>query len=178
MRVVPLGGRDRKAPPRLVFAVLCRLMPSIRRRVGRCVAAVRQDVAGGLVERWYEQWQPEMRDRGSRLRSADLGGLGDQALADHFRAAVELHEQGNEIHFLLQGALYLILGEFAFCCRDLLGWEVLRLLAAGRSNQRIAHDLVVALNTVKKHVTRVLGKLGAANRTEAVARARDLGLIP
>jgi LuxR family transcriptional regulator, maltose regulon positive regulatory protein len=57
-------------------------------------------------------------------------------------------------------------------------FEVLRLLAAGRSNQRIAHDLVVALDTVKKHVTHVLGKLGAANRTEAVARARDLGLIP
>jgi ATP/maltotriose-dependent transcriptional regulator MalT len=56
--------------------------------------------------------------------------------------------------------------------------EVLRLLAAGCSNQRIAHDLVVALDTVKKHVTHVLGKLGAANRTEAVARARELGLIP
>jgi LuxR family transcriptional regulator, maltose regulon positive regulatory protein len=56
--------------------------------------------------------------------------------------------------------------------------EVLRLLAAGKSNQRIAHDLVVALDTVKKHVTHLLGKLGAANRTEAVARARQLGLIP
>jgi LuxR family transcriptional regulator, maltose regulon positive regulatory protein len=56
--------------------------------------------------------------------------------------------------------------------------EVLRLLAAGRSNQRIAHDLVVALDTVKKHVTHVLGKLGVANRTEAAARARELGLIP
>ena len=44
---------------------------------------------------------------------------------------------------------------------------MLRLLAAGRSNQRIAHDLVVALDTVKKHVTHILGKLGAANRTEA-----------
>ncbi len=56
--------------------------------------------------------------------------------------------------------------------------EVLRLLAAGKSNQRIAHDLVVALDTVKKHVTHILGKLGAANRTEAAARARQLGLIP
>ena len=54
---------------------------------------------------------------------------------------------------------------------------MLRLLAAGRSNQRIAHDLFVALDTVKKHVTHVLGKLGAANRTEAVAQARQLGLI-
>jgi len=56
--------------------------------------------------------------------------------------------------------------------------EVLRLIAIGKSNQRIAHDLVVALDTVKKHVTHVLGKLGATNRTEAVARAQQLGLIP
>jgi LuxR family maltose regulon positive regulatory protein len=56
--------------------------------------------------------------------------------------------------------------------------EVLRLIAAGRSNQRIARELVVALDTVKKHVTHVLGKLGATNRTEAAARARQFGLIP
>jgi LuxR family transcriptional regulator, maltose regulon positive regulatory protein len=56
--------------------------------------------------------------------------------------------------------------------------EVLGLLAAGRSNQAIAGELVVTLDTVKKHVGHVLGKLGAASRTEAVARARELGLIP
>ena len=57
-------------------------------------------------------------------------------------------------------------------------FEVLRMLAAGRSNQAIAGELVVTLDTVKKHVGHVLGKLGAANRTEAVARARELSLIP
>ena len=56
--------------------------------------------------------------------------------------------------------------------------EVLEMLAAGRSNQAIASDLVVTLDTVKKHVGHVLAKLGAANRTEAVARARELSLIP
>jgi len=55
--------------------------------------------------------------------------------------------------------------------------EVLVLIAAGKSNPRIAEELVVTLDTVKKHVSHVLGKLGAANRTEAVARARQLGLI-
>ena len=55
--------------------------------------------------------------------------------------------------------------------------EVLTMLAAGRSNQAIAGELVVTLDTVKKHVGHILGKLGAANRTEAVARARQLGLI-
>jgi LuxR family maltose regulon positive regulatory protein len=56
--------------------------------------------------------------------------------------------------------------------------EVLAMLAAGTSNQAIAEELFVTLFTVKKHVSHVLGKLGAANRTEAVARARELGLIP
>ena len=56
--------------------------------------------------------------------------------------------------------------------------EVLAMLAAGRSNQAIAGELVVSLDTVKKHVGHVLAKLGAANRTEAVARARELSLIP
>ncbi len=55
--------------------------------------------------------------------------------------------------------------------------EVLGMLAAGRSNQAIASDLVVTVDTVKKHVSHVLDKLGAANRTEAVARARELELI-
>ena len=56
--------------------------------------------------------------------------------------------------------------------------EVLSMLAAGSSNTAIAGQLVVTLDTVKKHVTHLLGKLGAANRTQAVARARELGLIP
>ena len=56
--------------------------------------------------------------------------------------------------------------------------EILVLLAAGAPNPRIAEQLVISLDTVKKHVSHVLGKLGAANRTEAVARARELGLIP
>jgi LuxR family maltose regulon positive regulatory protein len=56
--------------------------------------------------------------------------------------------------------------------------EVLALLAVGTPNPGIAGQLVVTLDTVKKHVSHILGKLGAANRTEAVTRARQLGLIP
>ena len=56
--------------------------------------------------------------------------------------------------------------------------QVLRLLAAGRANRDIAAELVVALDTVKRHVTHILAKLGALNRTEAAARARELNLIP
>jgi LuxR family transcriptional regulator, maltose regulon positive regulatory protein len=56
--------------------------------------------------------------------------------------------------------------------------EVLGLLAAGRPNREIAQELVVTLETVKKHASHIFDKLGAANRTEAVARARELRLLP
>jgi LuxR family maltose regulon positive regulatory protein len=56
--------------------------------------------------------------------------------------------------------------------------EVLRLVALGRSNAAIAAELFVTVGTVKSHVHAVSGKLGAANRVEAVARARELGILP
>ncbi len=55
--------------------------------------------------------------------------------------------------------------------------DVLRLLADGRSNREIAAALFLAEGTVKNHVTNVLGKLGARDRTQAALRARDLGLL-
>jgi LuxR family maltose regulon positive regulatory protein len=55
--------------------------------------------------------------------------------------------------------------------------EVLVLVAAGGSNQEIADELVITVRTVKKHVTNILAKLGATNRTQAVARARELDVL-
>jgi len=55
--------------------------------------------------------------------------------------------------------------------------EVLALVAAGDSNQTIADKLFITVRTVKKHVTNILGKLAVSNRTQAAARARELGLI-
>ncbi|MHB0877669.1 MAG: LuxR C-terminal-related transcriptional regulator [Anaerolineae bacterium] len=55
--------------------------------------------------------------------------------------------------------------------------EVLRLLAVGASNREIADRFVISIYTVKKHVSNVFGKLGVASRTQAVARARELGLL-
>lgn len=55
--------------------------------------------------------------------------------------------------------------------------EVLRLLAAGASNREIAHRLVVSVGTAKKHVSNICGKLGAASRTQALARAREFHIL-
>ncbi len=55
--------------------------------------------------------------------------------------------------------------------------EVLRLVAQGLTNAEISQRLVLALSTVKGHNLRIFGKLQAQNRSEAVARARELGLL-
>ncbi|MFO7683004.1 MAG: LuxR C-terminal-related transcriptional regulator [Chloroflexota bacterium] len=55
--------------------------------------------------------------------------------------------------------------------------EVLRLIAAGFTNQEIADQLFVAISTVKTHINHIYSKLGVSHRQEAVARAREIGLI-
>jgi LuxR family maltose regulon positive regulatory protein len=55
--------------------------------------------------------------------------------------------------------------------------QVLRLLAAGKSNQEIADELVLALGTVKRHLNNIYGKLTVESRTGCIARARELQLL-
>jgi LuxR family transcriptional regulator, maltose regulon positive regulatory protein len=56
--------------------------------------------------------------------------------------------------------------------------EVLQYLAAGLTNQEIANRLYLSLNTVKVHTRNIYGKLGVNHRTQAVARAQELGVLP
>ncbi|HEX7975512.1 MAG TPA: LuxR C-terminal-related transcriptional regulator, partial [Anaerolineales bacterium] len=56
--------------------------------------------------------------------------------------------------------------------------EVLGHIAAGDSNQTIAEKLVITISAVKKHTSNIFGKLNVNSRTQAVARARQLGLLP
>ena len=55
--------------------------------------------------------------------------------------------------------------------------EVLQLIADGLSNQEISEKLFLAISTVKGHNQSIFGKLGVQRRTEAIARARELGLL-
>ncbi len=56
--------------------------------------------------------------------------------------------------------------------------EVLTLVVAGRTNREIAEELFISRSTAGVHVSNILGKLGAADRREAAAIARDEGLVP
>ena len=65
-------------------------------------------------------------------------------------------------------------GDLGLTGREL---EVLRLVAAGRSNRDIANELFISPKTASVHVSNILGKLGAASRGEAAAKAHALRLL-
>jgi LuxR family maltose regulon positive regulatory protein len=55
--------------------------------------------------------------------------------------------------------------------------EIMRLICKGYSNPEIASELVVTINTIKKHTSNIYGKLGVRSRTQAIARAHKLNLL-
>ena len=56
--------------------------------------------------------------------------------------------------------------------------EILGLIAAGKTNPQIAAQLIIGAGTVKTHTLNVYRKLEVANRTQAIVRAQELGLLP
>ena len=83
--------------------------------------------------------------------------------------ATEPHLPVRDRHTIVQQSLLDPLSE-----REL---EVLRILSIGATNATIAQELVIASGTVKRHLSNIFSKLGAANRMQAVALARNCGLI-
>jgi LuxR family maltose regulon positive regulatory protein len=75
----------------------------------------------------------------------------------------------------VEGAVARATGRALLTEREL---EVLHLLAAGHRNREIADELVVTVDTVKKHITHIFEKLDVISRTQAMARARELSLLP
>jgi LuxR family maltose regulon positive regulatory protein len=101
---------------------------------------------------------------------APMAELLRQAVAQDLHASYALH-------------LLNVMGETAAAPQPLIEplsereLEVLRWVAAGYSNQKIAQELVIAVSTVKKHIYNIFGKLEVGSRTQAVARAKELELL-
>lgn len=121
-RIVPLGGREGPMPPRWLMRLLVRVVPSLRRRVRRAVEVIRSDTPSRYIDRWYEQWQPELDTAVRDHLRVDLTALTDTELVDHVGSAQELLERGIHTHMVLHGALSILLSELASTCEELLGW--------------------------------------------------------
>jgi DNA-binding CsgD family transcriptional regulator len=105
-----------------------------------------------------------------RLREAAMvaSGLGAEPLAQ------EIALLARRARIVLGSSAAAGSGEAGLTGREL---EVLRLVAAGRSNRGIANELFISPKTASVHVSNILGKLGAATRGEAAAKAHALRLL-
>jgi DNA-binding CsgD family transcriptional regulator len=124
--------------------------------------------AGTLALQWLDyQWMARSHagEIYIALMAAGFLALGVYVGARVFAASRPLSADGNP---KAQSAL-------GISPREL---TVLQHLAAGRSNKEIAIELDVSPNTIKTHVTRLFEKLEAKRRTDAVNKARQIGLLP
>lgn len=148
LRGVPLGGKDRPTPPDWMVRLLIRLLPRFRTRIQSCVEAVRTDKAGQWVERWYAELKASLVHRLAALLEADLRALSDEGLDAQAMAVCLVLRESQELHMVLNQSLNLLLAEFAFACRGLLGWDEER-----------AFDMLVGLSETSSAPSRALARI-------------------
>jgi phosphohistidine swiveling domain-containing protein len=123
MRVVPLGGRDVPPLPSWLMWLACHTVPQIRRRIADAVTARRTDRFGQYAIRWASHLRPDLVTRSDAFQRRDLTALADDTVAAHLFETVAFVRETLEVHFLVVGAHFFALAEFAFWCRDVLGWD-------------------------------------------------------
>ena len=96
---------------------------ALAERLGRTQDAVTADLAGRYLQRWEHEWRPWLLRRREELGSVELSALDDGALDEHLAETVGFLFAATDVHMLLHASNALMLGEFAFACRELLGWS-------------------------------------------------------
>jgi LuxR family maltose regulon positive regulatory protein len=122
---------------------------------------------GGFIRLFVDEGRPMAQ----LLSAAEATGMVPDYLGK-LLAVFEAEEQKSEATSYLPPAAQSLIEPLSR--REV---EVLQLIAQGLSNQEISERLVLALETVKGHNKKIFGKLQVQRRTEAVARARELGLL-
>ena len=109
--IVPLGGGE----------------PALRRRIGKSVAAMRAGRTRTAPATVVAGVAAGLHGPHPGLRERRLAVLSDAALDAHVADALKLLADGLDVHFRLHGALGMVLGELAFTCQELLGWDETRM---------------------------------------------------
>jgi predicted ATPase/DNA-binding CsgD family transcriptional regulator len=133
------------------------------------------------INGWMEKW--DLLNETQHQLEARLGAAAFRAAWEHGQTlqldavARILLEQGQPVEEQAQPTAPQLANRSLLEPLSERELDVLRLIAAGHSNQEIADQLVISVTTVKKHVNHIFGKLGIESRTQAIARAQALHLL-
>ena len=139
------------------------------RAVGTLAEALVLAEPEGYVRTFVDEGPPMAELLSGMLEAQQRGSLDPPVPAHYLRKLLVVLERDSARTRSPVGGLPEPLSE-----REL---EVLQLVAAGKSNRRIAQELYVSVGTVKTHLNNLYRKLRVRSRTQAVARARELNLI-
>jgi LuxR family transcriptional regulator, maltose regulon positive regulatory protein len=155
----------------LLEAVALHAAGRVKEAFAALEAALERARSEGYIRTFLDEGQPQQMLLAQWLAHARSGPLRDYAmrLLTQFEAELQMIAAAKE-RAAPSGGLVEPLSQ-----REL---EVLQLMALGKTNQEIAGQLNVAAGTIKAHAASIYRKLDVANRTEAVARARQLGILP
>ncbi len=152
-RLVPIGGKDRKPPPLWLTWAFVRVAPSMRKRLRTLSRAMKDDVPGQYIERWYSTWRPHQDETIARLRGVDLPALDDEACVRHFEETFQFGHDSLDIHFRLTLPVG-TMAELSFACEEMLGWgehEMVELLAGlSRTSTDPARQLAALARMAKE----------------------------
>jgi len=174
----PAGRTARVIEIMLLQALARREIGESERALQALAACLALAEPAGYARIFLDEGRPMRLLLAQWLAQAGAGPLRDYALQllSHFdaepEAATALQEDASPSHTSPRSAQPLV---EPLSPREL---DVLRIMALGRTNREIARQLVISTGTVKAHTSSIYRKLDVANRTEAVARARQVGILP
>ena len=137
-------------PPKLVFKVLCRVHPEIRRRTRRAAATFRDRLWRKDVERWDREVRPSLTARGRALQSEDRASVTDAQLADHVRRATDLLREAIFTHHRLNFCALLPVGDFLIHAMEWTGLPAGELLRAMRGLSPVSAGAVQELSELRR----------------------------
>jgi pyruvate,water dikinase len=120
---VPPGGKEGAAPPWFVMGVVARLVPSLRRKLRTARHAVDTGVPERTIDRWFDEWKPELIERIGTLRGVELDAMDDDELLAHLDSLSELFTDAHRIHFMLFVPYLMSVRPFVELAEQTLGWS-------------------------------------------------------
>lgn len=164
------GGKN--PPPWWVMALVARIVPGLRRKLGVSAKAVGAGLLDTMPTTWEQELRPKLKQDILRFAEMDLRGLDDDALFGHIEALTNFYAASLRLHFSLFIPHGVGVHELAVACKELLGWDLAKTmgLLQGLSNTSTAStdDLVAMAQRI--HGSATLRDIVASGGPDGVSR--------